>query len=133
MPVLALLAFGRYLPALADWMTSSPDDAGYLAGPTFSWAIALLDLGIFLPATVAACVGLVRQAPWAHKAMYAVVGWFGLVGPAVAGMSITMYLNDDPSSSVANTVSLTALGLVFAFLALYLVRPLFQASESPTR
>jgi hypothetical protein len=56
-------------------------DAGNLAGATFSWAIAMLDLGVFLPATVATCVGLVHGSAWAHKALYLVAGWFGLVAP----------------------------------------------------
>ncbi len=130
LPGLSLVAFARYLPALADWMSSTPNDPGYLAGPTFAWAIALLDLGIFLPATVAACVGLVRQTTWAHKVLYTVVGWFALVGPAVAAMAITMYANDDPSASGAGTAFMTALGLVFALFALYLYRPLFRPAEA---
>jgi hypothetical protein len=125
LPVFAFLAFFRYIPALADWMTSEPKDAGYLAGPTFSWAIAMLDLGVFLPATVAACVGLVRGAPWAHKALYLVIGWFGLVGPAVSAMAIVMYVNGDPNASGGNVVFMTALGLVFAVLALVLYQPMF--------
>ena len=107
-----------------------PEDPGYLAGPTFSWAIALLDLGVFLPATVAACAGLVRGAPWAHKALYTVVGWFGLVGPAVAGMAIAMYANGDPNASGANVVFMTALGLVFAALAVFLYRALFRPDQA---
>lgn len=129
LPLLALLAFGRYVPALADWMSSTPEDKGYLAGPTFSWAIAMLDLGVFLPATVAACLGLVCGAHWAYKALYLVVGWFGLVGPAVAAMAITMYANDDPNASGASALFLTALGLVFAVLALYVYWPLFRANR----
>jgi hypothetical protein len=131
--VLAFLAFFRYVPALADWMSGSPEDLGYLAGPTFSWAIAMLDLGVFLPVTVAACVGLVRGAPWAHKALYTVVGWFALVGPAVAAMAITMYVNDDPNASGANVAFMTALGLVFALFALFFFRPLLRArAEMPS-
>ena len=129
LPLLAVLAFFRYVPALADWMSGSPEDKGYLAGPTFAWAIAMLDLGVFLPATVAACVGLVRGFAWAPKALYLVVGWFGLVGPAVAAMAITMYINDDPNASGGATVFMTALGLVFAVLALYLYRPLLRPRE----
>jgi hypothetical protein len=133
LPVLAFLAFFRYVPALADWMSGSPEDPGYLAGPTFSWAIAMLDLGVFLPATVAACVGLVRGTPWAHKALYTVVGWFALVGPAVAAMAITMYVNDDPNASGANVAFMTALGLVFALVALFLFRPILRArAETPS-
>lgn len=129
LPVLAFFAFVRYLPALADWMSGTPEDKGYLAGPTFSWAIAMLDLGVFLPATIAACVGLVRGTPWAPKALYAVGGWFGLVGPAVAAMAISMYVNDDPNASGGATTFMTALGVVFALLALYLYWPLFRAGE----
>ena len=129
LPLLAFFAFFRYVPALADWMSSSPEDPGYLAGPTFSWAIALLDLGVFLPATVAACFGLVRGVPWAYKALYTVVGWFGLVGLAVAAMAIAMFANDDPNASGANVILMTALGLVFAALAIFLYRALFRPDE----
>lgn len=129
LPALAFLAFVRYLPALADWMSATPKDRGYLAGPTFAWTIALLDLGVFLPAAVAACLGLVRGTAWAPKALYLVVGWFGLVGPAVAAMAITMYVNDDPNASGGATVFMTMLGLVFALFALYLFRPLIRPRE----
>jgi hypothetical protein len=108
--------------AIADGETQ---DAGYLAGATFSWAIAMLDLGVFLPATVATCVGLVHGSAWAHKALYLVAGWFGLVAPAVAAMAIAMYVNDDPNASAGNAVFMTLLGLAFAALALTLYRPLF--------
>jgi hypothetical protein len=127
--VLGLVTFVRYLPALADWTSTSPDDEVYLAGPGFSWAIAMLDLGVVLPATVAACFGLVRGTPWARKLAYAVGGWFGLVGPAVAAMAITMYVNDDPNVSGGNTVFMSALGLAFAALAVWLYRSLLSARK----
>jgi len=126
LPLLAFVAFSRYLPALADWMSATPEERGYLAGPTFAWTIAMLDLGVFLPATVAACVGLVRGTRWAQKALYLVAGWFGLVGPAVAAMAMAMYVNDDPNASAASTVFMAALGLSFAALALFLFLPLFR-------
>lgn len=130
LPVLAFLAFVRYLPALADWMSTEPKDAGYLAGPTFSWTIVLLDLGVFLPATVAACVGISRGAKWAPKALYLVAGWFGLVGVAVAAMAIAMRVNDDPNASAGNTVFMTVLGLAFVALAVALLAPLFVREEA---
>jgi hypothetical protein len=130
LPVLALVAFIRYVPSLADWMSSTPIDKGYLAGPAFAWTIALLDLGVFLPATVMACVGLVRGAAWARKTLYLVVGWFGLVGPAVAAMAITMYINDDPNASGGNAIFMTALGLAFVALALLVFRPLLQSGPA---
>jgi hypothetical protein len=126
LPVLALAAFGRYVPSLTDWMSSSPQDKNYLAGPSFSWAIAMLDLGVFLPATVATRVGLVRGTRWAQKALYTVVGWFGLVGPAVAAMAITMYVNDDPIASGGNTIFMSVLGLAFLTLAVFVYWPLFR-------
>ena len=125
LPLLACLAFSRYVPGLADAMSGDPQDAGYLAGPTFFWAIAMLDLGVFLPATVATCVGLAHGSPWAQKALYLVAGWFGLVGPAVAAMAIVMYINDDPNASAGSAAFMTLLGLAFAVLALAVFRPLF--------
>lgn len=130
LPLLALAAFGRYLPQLADWTSSSPTDTGYLAGPTFSWTIALLDLGVFLPATVAVCIGLPRGAPWAQKALYAVAGWFGLVGAAVAAMAVTMHANGDPGSSLHEVLFLCALGLAFLTLAVVVFRPLVSQPEA---
>lgn len=132
LPALAFLAFFRYLPALADAMSAQPTDGGYLAGPGFFWTIALLDLGVFLPATVAACVGLVRQTPWRHRALYLVVGWFALTGPAVAAMAIAMELNGDPNASGGVTALMVSLGLLFTLLAVLLYRPLFSRREAPS-
>ena len=126
---LGFVTFFRYVPALADWMSTAPEDEVYLAGPSFAWAIAMLDLGVFLPATVAACLGLLRDTPWAQKALYLVVGWFGLVGPAVAAMAITMYANDDPNAAGGNTAFMIALGLAFALLALFVYLPLLHGRE----
>jgi hypothetical protein len=124
LPLLALVAFSRYLPQLADWTSGSPQDEGYLAGPTFAWTIAMLDLGVFLPATVAACVGLARGSRWAPKAVYLVAGWFGLVGPAVAAMAIVMSANGDPNASAGGTAFMCVLGLAFVALALAVFWPL---------
>jgi len=126
LPALAFLAFSRYLPILADVMDGEPRDAGYVAGPTFFWTIATLDLGVFLPATIATCAGLVRGSAWAPRALYLVGGWFGLVGPAVAAMAIAMYVNDDPTASAGDAAFMTLLGLAFAALALALYRPLLS-------
>lgn len=127
LPVLAGAAFLRYLPPLADAMSGAPHSDGYLAGPGFFWTIALLDLGVFLPLTVAACIGVRGGLYWAPKALYAVVGWFGLVGPAVAAMGIAMELNDDPTASLGSAVFLAALGLAFAGCAVWVFRPLLRS------
>jgi len=130
LPVLGLAAFGRYVPTLIDWMSSSPTDEVYLAGPSFGWAIALLDLGVFMPLTVCACVGVIRSYRWGSKALYAVVTWFGLVGPAVAAMAITMYVNDDPTASGGNAIFMSGLGLAFLALAIYVYWPLVRVRRS---
>jgi hypothetical protein len=124
LPALALVAFVRYLPSLADWMSAHPTDKSYLAGPSFSWAIAMLDPGVFLPVTAATCVGLAGGRAWARKALYAVVGWFGLVGSAVAAMAIAMIVNGDPNGSAGMAIFMTALGLAFLALAIVLFGPL---------
>jgi hypothetical protein len=126
LPLLGLLAFARYVSALADWMSASPTDASYLAGPTFAWTIATLDLGVFLPATVLTCIGLSRGTVWARKALYLIIGWFGLVGPAVAAMAVAMYVNHDANASGSNTAFMTVLGLAFAALALATFQPLVR-------
>jgi hypothetical protein len=133
LPALGFLAFSRYVPALADSMSAHPAEPGYTAGPTFFWTIALLDLGVFLPATVATCVGLDRRTDWSSKALYLVAGWFGLVGPAVAAMAIAMLLNDDPNASIGGTISMVALGAAFAALALTLYQPLLRSRMWKTR
>lgn len=133
LPVLALVAFVRYVPELVDVMGGAPESEAYAQGPIFFWSIALLDLGVFLPATVLACVGLVRGAPWAQKALAAVVGWFGLVGPAVAAMAIAMAVNDDPLSSDGSVVFMVVLGAVFAALATVLLWPLLRGTSTGSR
>jgi hypothetical protein len=130
--LLALAAFlvVRWAPALLDAIGDDPSGADYLAGPTFFWTIALLDLGVALPTTIATGVGLLRAAVWARKAMYAVVAWFALVGAAVAGMNVAMYANDDPNASGAALVAFTLYALVFAAFAAYLYRPLFRVTPN---
>jgi hypothetical protein len=129
LPLLALVTFVRYVPAVAAAAADPPTDPGYLAGPTFFWVIALLDLGVLLPLVVATCAGLLRGARCARAAMYLVTGWLGLVGVAVAAMAIAMAVNDDPVSSAGSTVLMVALGAAFALLAALLARPLLHRGD----
>lgn len=125
LPLLALVAFGRYVPALADWTSSRPTDRSYLAGPGFSWTIATLDLGVFAPLTAVACVGAARGRPWAAKALFTAVTWLGLVGTAVASMAVTMAVAGDPAGSTVDAIGMSALGAAFALVAVWAYRPLF--------
>ena len=90
------------------------------------WTIALLDLGLGLPAIVAACVGIRRGAAWARRALYAVVGWLALVGTAVAGMAIAMFARDDPSMSAGAMVVMTVLALALVAIAVLLYAPVVR-------
>lgn len=125
LPALALVTFSRYLPSVTDALSNTPGPA-YRAGRSFFWAIAVLDLGVLLPAVVLTCAGLVRGAAWARKALCAVVGWLGLVGCAVAAMAVAMTVNDDPTATTGGTVLMIVLGLAYAALAVAVFGPLFR-------
>lgn len=57
---------------------------------------------------------------------YTVTGWFGLVGPAVAAMAITMVANGDPNASTGTALFMSLLGLSFLALSLVVYRPLLR-------
>jgi hypothetical protein len=129
LPAAAFLVFVRYAPALADWMSASPTAKDYVAGPGFSWTIALLDLGVALPATVAVCVGCRSNAAWARRALYALMAWFALVGAAVAAMAIAMQVSHDPAMTAPQMVAMIALGGALAGLATALYVPAVRAQR----
>jgi hypothetical protein len=120
LPFVAALVFVRYLPTLADWMSPAPQAKDYLAGPNFSWTIALLDLGLALPASVAVCVGYRSGAAWGRRGLYALTGWFAMVGTAVAGMAIAMQLRDDPAMTLPQMTLMVILGVLLLALAMTL-------------
>jgi hypothetical protein len=122
---LAAFVVFKWLPALSAALAGQSIPAESIEDPSMHWSIVLLDLGIVVPATIAAAVALFRRAAWARKAMYAVVGWFALVPPSVAAMGITMEINDDPHAAVGQTVILVLATVVFAAFSVWLYRPLF--------
>jgi hypothetical protein len=126
LPLAGLVVFARYMPALLDASSATPKAGDYRAGPTFFWTIALLDLGVGLPTLITACVGLLRERVWAPKTLYAVVGWLALVGPAVAGMALTMYVNDDANASLGLAGLMTAFAIGLLALATFVAAPLFS-------
>jgi hypothetical protein len=128
LPIAAVMVFGRYALALADWMSATPTAKDYLAGPTFGWTIALLDLGLALPASVAVCIGVRRDARWAQKGLYAIVAWYALVGTAVAAMAISMYVRDDSTMFAAQMAIMSVLGAALVALFLLLHAPLLRRS-----
>jgi chromate transport protein ChrA len=128
LPLAGLLVFARYVPLLLDAARSRSLGSDYAAGPTFFWTIALLDLGVGLPTLVAAAVGLQRRRRWAAKALWILVAWLALVGPAVAAMATVMYLNDDPNASAASLALMTGLAVALVALAVFVFWPLRSAS-----
>jgi hypothetical protein len=125
-----LLVVGRYLPGLADAMRVAPANADYLAGPTIFWIVTLEDLGIVIPAMLAVGVGLWRHAHWADRLSFAVLGWAALVPVTVAVMSASMYLDDQPSASLAAVGLLSALAVVFAIPAAVCYPPLLRVRHA---
>jgi hypothetical protein len=130
LPIAAVLVFGRYPLALADWTSAKPAANDYLAGPTFGWTIALMDLGLALPASVAVCIGVRHAARWAQKGLYAIVAWYALVGTAVAAMAISTYVRDGSTMSAAQMAIMSVLGAALVALFMLLHAPLLRRAQA---
>lgn len=132
--LLGLAAFTtfRYLPAAEGVLTGAPLTAEFAQDPAMYWAIVLLDLGVVVPVTVAAAVGLRRGRAWAHKALYGVSGWFTLVPISVAAMGLVMLANDDPYASVGMVGVLSVAAVLFTGFAVWVWRPILEESGFPT-
>ncbi len=128
--VAAFTLFGRWLPSLPDALSGTPTSAAYRDNPTAFWLVAFLDLGVVVPAAIAAGVGLRRRATWARTAGYAVIGWFSLVPASVASMAITMQVRNDPLATTGNTVTMTVAGVVLTGAAALLYRPLLRTTPA---
>jgi len=126
--LLALAGFVllRYAPAFVGAAGGTPIADEFRDARTFFWSIVLLDLGVVVPATVAAAVALLRGTPGGDRAAYAVLGWFALVPPSVAAMAVVMLVRDDPNASLPTTVLLTVASVAFAAIAVAAFRPLLR-------
>lgn len=128
----------RWLPFLPELVSGAPTTPEYLDNPTAFLLIALLDLGLVVPASLTAAFGLRAGALWARSAAYAVIGFFAVVPLAVAAMAVSMVLRGDPNGSVGTAVGFSGAAVVFGLLALLLYRPLgeqriFTVPEAWTR
>ncbi len=113
-----------HLPTLIDAAQGDLEARDeYLASPNNFWDVKLLDLGVAVALEIAIGIGLLRGASWAKPGLYAAIGWFALVGIAVAAMGFTMYVNDDPTSSGAQVVMFSTMAVVFVSLAVRLCWP----------
>ena len=127
--IAAFLVVGLHLPGLIDAWRDQPTSTEYLADPSVFWLVKLMDLGIVAPAMIGIGVGILRAADWAHKAKYAAVGWFALLGSSVAGMAIVMQATGDPAASTSNTAAFGLFAAVGLTIAVSVYRPLFQAGK----
>jgi len=120
----------RWLPAFGGMASGSAVPA---ADPdlTMYWSIFLLDVGLIVPTGIATGIGVLRGAPWATAALYGLVGWFALVPPSVAAMSLVKLVRDDPNASGGDTVVFIVVTLLFWLVAGALYRKL--GSGSPVR
>lgn len=131
-----LLALGvvlllRYGPAIVTLVAGDPTIPEYRENPTSFLLIATLDLGVFLPAIAATGVALWGGGTEARKALHLVLGWFALVGLAVAAMSVTMWMHGDSAASEGRVAAFVGAGLVLAAIYLRLVWPLFGRPGDP--
>jgi hypothetical protein len=129
----ALFLLLQHLPSLVDAWRPVPQRTEYVSSPTPFWLVKLMDLGIVVPVATATAIGLLRAAPWAARATYAIVGVYALLGASVAGMAITMYAHDDPDASMATAAGFTVFAGVFLALAIAVYRPLWRRDAVATR
>ena len=104
----------RDFPAfVADRAASSELDEH----PTAYWLVALLDLAVVTPLTVATAIGVLRGSAWARAAYYGVIGWFALVPGSVASMALVMVVREDPAADAGRAVVFVIAAGAFLALA----------------
>lgn len=128
MLALGALLVLRYAPVLAALAGGEPELPAYRENPTSFLLITTLDLGVFAAAAFAGGIGLRRGRDWGVKALFGVVGWFALVGAAVAAMAIVMQAHGDPGASTGSTVAFVVLALALGALAIRLHGSVFGDS-----
>ena len=119
----------RYLPLFVGSVTGAAIPREFASAPAFFWSIVVLDLGVVVPATVAAAVAALRGSSLAVPATHAVVGWFALVPPSVAAMAAAMVVRDDPYASVPTLVLLTVTSVITTAVAVRMFVRLVRDTE----
>ncbi|MEM7326716.1 MAG: hypothetical protein AAF531_26760, partial [Actinomycetota bacterium] len=120
---LGAFVFARYLPGLVGSITNEPLPAASATDPAMYWLIVLLDLGIYLPATIMAGVGLRRGLGWAALLHRGLVVWFLLITIAVGTMAAAMLINDDPNASAGQLILFITVGTIIIGYAVAILRP----------
>jgi hypothetical protein len=123
--LLAMFVIGRWADAIGGVIEGRAVPAA-AADVTMYWTIFLLDLGIVVPVAIATAVGLARRRRWAHKALYAVVGWFALVPASVAAMAVVKVLRGNPRADPGDAAVLIVMAVATGLLAVALYLPVFR-------
>lgn len=121
---LGSFVLARYLPGLVGSVTDEPLPAEFASDPAMYWLIVLLDLGVYLPATTLAAVGLFRGLEWATLLHRGLVVWFVLTAVAVGTMAATMLVNDDPNASAGQLALFVVLGVAAIAYAVAILAPI---------
>jgi hypothetical protein len=121
----------RYVPLLTGAATGTPIPDEFAATPSFFWTVVLLDLGLVVPASLAAATAALRGTPLATPATYAVVGWFALVPPSVAAMAVVMAVRGDPNGSWATVGLLVGFATVTTVVAVRMFTHLLLVPKVP--
>lgn len=124
--VAAFLVFGLHLRSMLIAWQDPAQLTEYASSPTPFWMVKLMDLGIIVPAAVAAGIGVLRHAAWARRMMYALLTGYSCLAVSVASMAMVMLVNGDPDASPALAVGFGSFALVFVALTVALYRPLFR-------
>jgi hypothetical protein len=126
---LAALVLVRYTPLFISAATGARIPEEFASEPGFYWSIVLLDLGLVVPATLAASVAALRASRLVVPATYAVVGWFALVPPSVAAMALTMVARGDPNGSWPTVALLVTVSAITTTMAVRMFDALLRRSE----
>lgn len=121
--VVALVAL-RWVPLLPELLTGTISDPIWAGNPTALLLIALLDLGVVIPAALTAAFGLWTGAVWGRAAAYGIIGFFAIVPVAVAAMAISMVLHGDALASMPVALGYAGVALVSVVGAVALYHPL---------
>jgi hypothetical protein len=126
--LLALATFVvlRYVPLATGAASGAHVPSEFAAAPAFYWSVVLLDLGVVVPAALAAAAVAFRGGRVTLPATYAVVGWFALVPPSVAAMAVVMLAEGDPNASVPTSVLMLAVAAVTTTVAAHMFRELLR-------
>jgi hypothetical protein len=122
--VAAFLVLGLHLPTMLTAWSDPSALTQYASSPTPFWLVKLMDLGVVVPAAVTTGVGLLRAAPWARRAAYALLTGYDCLAVSVTAMAVLMLVKDDPDASAGLAVGFGLVTAVLVALTVALYRPL---------